>query len=105
MFGISCAPEVFQKMMEQLLRGCDGCCIFIDDILVYGATSEEHERNLNEVLNRLKENNVTFNDKKCTYRRESVTFLGHELSKRGIRPTDDKIDSVKRFRAPRSAEE
>lgn len=93
MFGISCAPEIFQKIMEQLLSGCDGCCIFMDDILGYGATKKQHDMNV-KILNRLKGNNVTLNDKKCIYNVKSVTFLGHELSERGIKPTDDKIDSI-----------
>lgn len=105
LFEISCAPEIFQKTMEQLLSGCGGCCIFMDDILVYGATTKQHDMNTTGILNRLKENNVTLNDKKCVYGVKSLTFLGHELSGNEIRPTDDKVDSIKRFRAPQTVEE
>lgn len=105
MFGISCAPEIFQKIMEQLLSGCTGCCIFMDDILIYGATREMHDERLTAILKRLKEFNVTLNEEKCVYCSTSVTFLGHKLSENGIQPTSDKVESVKRFRAPRSVEE
>lgn len=67
MFGITCAPELFQKTMEQVLSGCDGCSVFIDDILIYGSNQREHDGRLAAVKQRLKENEVTLNDEKCIY--------------------------------------
>lgn len=50
LFGINCAPEYFQKSMEQILSGCEGCLIYIDDVIVYGSDREEHDLRLQEVL-------------------------------------------------------
>lgn len=105
MFGISCAPEIFQKLLEQILAGCNGCMNFIDDIIVYGATQEEHDNRLNTVLKTLKFWNVTLNKDKCAIGVDKIKFLGHELSKDGIRPTHDKIQAVKQFRPPQNADE
>lgn len=62
LFGISSAPEIFQKIMEQILSKCDGLCFnYIDDIIVYGASINEHDVRLNAVLNTLNEQNVFLN--------------------------------------------
>lgn len=61
MFGITCATELFQKNMEQMLTGCDGTVNFIDDILVYGASKEEHDVRLEQVRSRLHEYKVVLN--------------------------------------------
>lgn len=105
MFGISCAPEIFQKIMEQILSNCAGCVNFIDDILVFGTTKEEHDANASKVLATLKENNIGLNDDKCVHGVEKVKFLGHNLSSSGITPTNDKVEAIKQFRAPQTAEE
>lgn len=105
MFGITCAPELFQKNMEQILCGCCGCVNFIDDILVFGATREEHDVRLRLVQERLREYEVELNGEKCIYGVEEIQFLGHRLSATGIRPSISKVDAVKCFREPTTAEE
>ncbi|XP_026746906.1 uncharacterized protein K02A2.6-like [Trichoplusia ni] len=88
MFGISCAPEMFQKVLEKLLLGCEGTANFIDDIIIYGSDEKEHNRRLNKVLQVLKDNNVLFNEDKCIFRTNKIEFLGHELTAEGIKPLD-----------------
>lgn len=105
MFGITCAPELFQKIMEQILSGCDGSCNFIDDILVYGSSKQEHDVRLQQVQKRLRGFDVTLNEKKCIYGIQEVDFLGHRLSAKGVRPSIDKVNTVKGFREPTTAEE
>lgn len=104
-FGINCAPEIFQKLMEQILNGCEGCCIYIDDIIVHGETKQQHEIRIQKVLQRLKEYNVSLNDDKCVFGATSVNFLGHQLSNKGIKPTYDKIKAIRLFREPTTMEE
>lgn len=105
MFGINCAPELFQKSMEQVLSGCDGCFNFIDDVLVFGSDQKEHDLRLENVLLRLKERNVALNETKCIYGVTETDFLGHVLSKDGIKPGLDKMESIRNFREPRTVEE
>lgn len=105
MFGICCAPEMFQKILEQLLAGCENFVNFIDDIVVFGSDEEEHDRCLKQVLAVLKSQNVLLNTEKCLFKVTELNFLGHRLSSQGIRPTDDKISALKAFRAPKDAEE
>lgn len=105
MFGINCAPEIFQKIMEQILNGCDGTLNASDDIIVYGKTKKEHDERLNCVLKRIKNFNVKLNYDKCVFGASQINFLGHHLSADGIRPMASKISAVKEFREPKSAEE
>lgn len=105
MFGITCAPEIFQKAMEQILSGCSGCLNFIDDIIIFGMNKAEHDNNLKKVLSRLKERNVALNESKCIYAVEKLTFLGHKLSSDGVTPSQDKIHAIKKAIAPKNADE
>lgn len=86
MFGIACAPELFQKIMEQILAGCDGCLNFMDDIIIFGETKQQLDERVAKVLNVLKEYNVMLNDSKCIFGATELVFLGHKLSAKGIAP-------------------
>lgn len=105
MFGISCAPEIFQKTLERILINCEGTVNFIYDILVFGRDKKEHDRRLEKVLNVLKGNNVLLNDDKCVYGVTKTQFLGHELTCDGVRLLDKYIKSIQNFRAPSTIEE
>ena len=76
-FGITSAPEVFQKRMSTILDGLDGVLCHMDDVLIFGANQEEHDRNLTAMLTRLQAAGVTLNASKCEFNREQVKFLGH----------------------------
>jgi len=100
-FGISTAPEVFQKCMETILQGTK-CIIYMDDILVYGQTNQEHDRNLKEVVQKLKHSGLRMNRGKCEFFKENVSFLGHILSKNGVAPDPEKLSAIFRFPVPKT---
>lgn len=105
MFGISCAPEIFQKVMEKLLVKCDGVVNFIDDILVFADNEVQHDTRLEKVMETLKNNGVQLNEQKCIYKVGKVNFLGHELSANGVKPLPKYIESIADFRVPATTEE
>lgn len=105
MFGLTCAPEMFQKTMEKILITCKGVVVFIDDIVIFGKDEIEHEENLQKVLTALKEHGVLLNETKCVYRVKSIEFLGHTLSNSGIKPLSRHVTAVKNFRKPKNIEE
>ncbi|XP_055309417.1 uncharacterized protein K02A2.6-like [Sitodiplosis mosellana] len=105
MFGINCAPEIFQKLMEQILSGCEGVLVYIDDIVIYAPTKELHDLRLRKVLDRIREFNITLNKSKCKFGRTAIDFYGHILSDAGIKPKHDKVKAVQEFRVPKNAEE
>ncbi|UYV81835.1 hypothetical protein LAZ67_20002653, partial [Cordylochernes scorpioides] len=75
-FGISSAPEHFQKRMSAILRGVNGVICHMDDILIFAKRKEEHDETLREVLRRLKNSGITLNKEKCQFGVSNVTFLG-----------------------------
>ncbi|XP_072936215.1 uncharacterized protein [Epargyreus clarus] len=105
MFGITCAPELFQKIVEKMLTGLDGVINFIDDILVYGEDENQHDKRLSKVLDVLKENNVLLNESKCKYKVQKISFLGHELTRDGVKPLKKYMTSIAEFRTPKTVEE
>lgn len=91
--------------MEQILNGCVGCLNFIDDIIVYGETENEHDERVRKIVKRLKDMNVTMNREKCIFKVTEMDFLGHHLSAKGITPMYDKVSAIKQFREPANSEE
>ena len=73
-FGISSAPEFFQKRILEILRGCDGVVALIEDVLVYGKTDEEHHECLTRVLERLNKEGIALNIDKCIFHSNVIHF-------------------------------
>lgn len=105
LFGVNCAPEMFQERMETVLRGCKGTIVYIDDILVYAKSEEELKRRQEAVIQRLQSNNLTLNTAKCEFDVPSVRFLGHNVSEAGLNLDETKVEAINKFREPRSASE
>ncbi|XP_041785953.1 uncharacterized protein K02A2.6-like isoform X1 [Anopheles merus] len=105
MFGINCAPEIFQRIMTQMLIGIDGVVIYIDDIVVAGENKTEHDKRLRQVLGVLKQNNATLNKEKCVISVDSLEILGYKICSSGIAPAEDKVEAIKNFRKPATREE
>ena len=104
-FGIASAPAVFQKTMDVILQGMSRVTCYLDDILVTGATAEEHLRNLDEVLTRLKKHRVWLRKDKCRFMESSVEYLGHRVDQEGIHATTSKLQAISEAPAPRNVQE
>ena len=90
-FGISSAPEHFQKRMSDILAGFTGVLCMIDDTLIYGRTQEEHNAHLQSALQRLQDAGMTLNVDKCQFSKTSLKFLGHVIDNTSIRADPDKV--------------
>ena len=99
-FGISSAPELYQRRMSQILSGLPGVLCHIDDVLIFGATQAEHDARLQAALTRLKTARVTLNAQKCKFRQSSIRFLGHVIDHNGVRPDQGKVSAVLKLKAP-----
>ena len=106
-FGLTNASSTFMRMMDSIFHDLldNGVVVFIDDILIYAQTLEEHELLLAEVLKRLRKAHLYVNPKKCNIAVEEVEFLGHTFSKEGIRPSTDKCAAIKDWQRPTSVTE
>ena len=103
MFGINSAPELYQHVIQQTLQGCEGVANISDDIIVHGRSTEEHNKRLQQVLERLKEKNQTLNTKKCKFHMTQLVFVGLVLTDKGIGPTKDKVRAIVDAREPQNA--
>lgn len=104
-FGVNCAPEMFQQTMEDILRGISGVIVYIDDLLIFAEEQQTLREITKRVLAALKKNNLTVNEAKCDYEKQRLEFLGHELSQSGFNITERKVKDVRNFRTPRSISE
>ncbi|XP_054274598.1 uncharacterized protein K02A2.6-like [Macrosteles quadrilineatus] len=104
-FGITSAPEEFQRRMSKALEEAKNCLVHIDDCLIWGRTKEEHDECLRAVLERVQANGITLNKQKSEFCKKTVTFLGFVLSKDGIKPDPSKVQAIVDLPAPRNANE
>ena len=104
-FGITSAPEHFQRKMSQILEGLKGVVCMMDDILVYGSTQAEHNSHLISVLDKTKASGATLNEDKCHFPKKSIKFLGHIIDGSGICPDPDKVIAIAEMKSPANVTE
>ena len=104
-FGISSAPELFQRRISCLLDGLKGVLWHMDDALIHGLTQQEHDQRLTATLQQLESVGVTLNMSKCKFGVDHVKFLGHIIDKEGVRADPDKVSAVVDMKAPRNVPE
>ena len=104
-FGISSAPEHFQKRMSTILDGLAGVLCLMDDILIFGKDQKEHDTRLTAALEKIQAAGVTLNKDKCEFNKTSLTFLGHTIDEKGISPDPQKTDAISKMASPKSTTE
>ncbi|KAL6491496.1 hypothetical protein MHYP_G00018410 [Metynnis hypsauchen] len=104
-FGITSAPEIFQRKMKETLQRLEGVEVFMDDILVHGATVEEHDHRLEKVMQRIELAGMKLNREKCSIRQNQLRFLGHLIDQSGIRPDPEKVEAIRQLSPPTDVQE
>lgn len=104
-FGICSASEVYQHRMRQMLDDLDGVDVYIDDILIWGKTKQEHDKRLKNVFDRLRQENVKLNKDKCKIDVQQLKYLGHIISKDGITLDDSRIKAIVSMKSPKNRKE
>ena len=103
-FGLCGAPSTFQRAVQSILieENNKSCLIYLDDIIVFGRTLEEHNERLLSVLKRLHDAGVKLSKTKCHFGKESVKFLGHIISQRGIETDPEKTKKIREWECPKT---
>ena len=104
-FGISSAPEHFQRCMSELVADIPGVLCHIDDIVIFGDTQEEHDERLHAVLQRIQREGLTLNPAKREFSKPRIHFLGHVIDANGVQPNPAKTDAVQKMSSPTSLSE
>lgn len=101
-FGLSTAPATFQRLMHIVLKNenWEKCLIYLDDILIFGRSVEEHLERVKAVLQRIREAGLKLSPSKCFFLRKEVDYLGHIVTSDGIRTDPKKIEKVKGWSTP-----
>lgn len=104
-YGISSASEVFMKRLREIFDTVEGIGMYVDDILVYSKTLEEHKVKLNKLFQVARENNVKFNKDKCKFCVDSVKYMGFNLSSKGLEIDENKVVAIKNIQVPSCAKD
>ena len=100
-FGLVSAGDIFQRCMADILDGLDGVICHMDDLLVFSTVSEtEHDKRLRIVLKRLSDAGMTLNYDKCQFSQQSLIFLGHLISTRGVSPDPGRVEDILKLSDP-----
>lgn len=100
--GVTNAPSTFQRLMEKCMGSLHlkEVLVFIDDLIIFSDTLEEHERRLLRVLDKLKEYGLKLSPDKCKFLQTSVRYLGHVVSEKGVETDPDKVATLKSWPVP-----
>ena len=106
-FGLCNAPAVFQRLMQRVVMGLNPedepafVSVYLDDVLVFSKTLEDHLKQLDLVISHLKTVGLKLNPSKCYFMRKEVTYLGHVITSSGLKPNLQRIEVVKEYRPPK----
>lgn len=102
--GLKNAPSTFQRVMDNVLKDLlnKGCLVYMDDIIVYSTSMQEHIDILTKVFERLRNANFKVQLDKSVFMQREVSFLGHLITPDGVKPNPDKIAAIKKFPIPKT---
>ena len=102
-FGLKNAGSTFQRYMDTLFRETPNIFVYFDDILIFSEDEESHAKDVEEVLRILDENNLKISVEKCSFFKDKIDFLGYEISRKGMKPTEEKRKYILEFPEPTDA--
>lgn len=104
-FGLRNAGQTFQRHMNNILGDLDYVFPFVDDLLLASADPAQHRLHLEEVFKRLHLHGMRINVSKCVFGRETLEFLGYDVSAAGIKPIEDRVKTITTFPEPTTVQE
>lgn len=101
-FGLKNAPSTFQRVMDNVLGELQGkvCLCYMDDIIIFSTSLQEHIDNLKKVFTKLQNANLKVQLDKSEFLHKEVAFLGHIVTSEGVKPNPDKIAAIQKFPIP-----
>lgn len=104
-FGMRNAAATFQRLANRIVEGLQGCGVYIDDIVLYSDTWEQHVDRLRQLFERLRMANLTINLAKSKFGQKHIEYLGFHLGDGQVRPAEAKIKVLQQFPPPRTRKE
>ena len=106
-FGLTNAPSTFQRLMNRILKPVlyESVLVYLDDIIVFSKTVDEHIEHIAAVFKILAENGLKLKAKKCDFFKTKIDYLGHVVSSEGVAPDEKKVQSILNYPEPRNQKE
>jgi hypothetical protein len=106
-FGLTNAPATFMRLMHTALGDLLDrfVLVYLDDIMIFSKSAQDHEKHVREVLDRLRSHNLVIKRSKCSFFSRQVEYLGHVISAMGIQPSPAKIAAISQWPAPKSVQD
>ena len=104
-FGLTGAPATFQRCMNFILMDSTNAMVYIDDIIIFSKSFEQHLEDIRDVMERLQLAGLKIKPTKCEFAKKSVRFLGHIVSAQGIQPDPANTDKVRNFPIPKTVKQ
>ena len=104
-FGLSSSQDILQRLMSDMFQDLDGVEVVVDDLLIWGETIQQHDRRLKQVLDRARQRNLKLNKSKCQLKLDEISYIGHILSRDGLKPDPKKTKAINDMPCPETREE
>jgi hypothetical protein len=104
-FGLRNAPATFQRLMNMVVNRLEGCAVYLDDVVIYSNTWEDHLSRIRALFERFANANLTVNLAKCEFAKATVTYLGKVVGQGHVRPVHAKVTAVEEFPVPTTKKE
>lgn len=103
--GLKNSPSTFQRVMDNVLQGVENTIVYLDDILVFSTSLQEHIVNLKKVFQRLRETNFKIQMDKSEFLKRETPYLGHIITREGVKPNPDKISAISKYPIPKTTKQ
>ena len=102
-FGLCNTPATFSRLMDRVLAGLhwETCLFYLDDIIVFAPTWEEHLDGLRQVFERLRHAKLKLGAKKCTFAAKEASYLGHRVTEEGLLPDPSLLATIREIKPPK----
>ena len=106
-FGLKNAPSAFQSYVNKMLEGLlfKTCCIYIDDLICFSETFDQHLKDLDEIMQRIEKHNMKLNPTKCQFLCKEFRFLGFIITENGSKPDPNKVKAINEMKPPKTIKE
>lgn len=104
-FGLKNAPPTFQRAMNIIFSRMTNVLVYMDDIIIFSDSLEEHLKHLKSAFTKLKEHNLKIQLDKTEFFKRELLYLGHIISEKGVMPNPSKVEAIKNFPIPKTAKE
>ena len=104
-FGLAQASAYFQRLINEVLTDCNFAMGYLDDIIIFSKTEEEHLQHLEEIFERLQKAGLKLKLQKCSFFKKHIQYLGHLISDEGIQPLPEKLESIAKIPVPQNVKQ